>query len=91
LKRRQVSNPDKSHSVDEQAEILAVFEEEQMNSAAPGTEQPEIGVDEDTSVFTRHSDPFNPARVAKILEVVEIGDDVTREECAGQGHDTRIH
>ncbi|KAJ6598727.1 hypothetical protein B0H10DRAFT_2323768, partial [Mycena sp. CBHHK59/15] len=81
LKRRQVVDPQPSHSVDEHtADIFAVLEEAQLDALAPGTEQPEIIVDGDTSIFTRHTDPFNPARVARILDVVEIGDDLTAEE-----------
>ncbi|KAJ7110878.1 hypothetical protein C8R44DRAFT_633823, partial [Mycena epipterygia] len=80
LKHRRVANSDASRSADEHEAILAVFEETELDSSAPGTEQPEIRVDEDTSVFTRHTDPFNPARIARILEVVEIGDDITPEE-----------
>ena len=37
---------------------------------------------EDT-VFTRHTDPFQPARIAKIVDLVQIGEDITaaqREE-----------
>ncbi|KAJ7809148.1 hypothetical protein B0H14DRAFT_3481717 [Mycena olivaceomarginata] len=65
------------------ADILALFEEEQLDNSAPGTEQPEITVDDDASIFTRHTDPFNPACIAKILEVVEIGEDISIAE---RGH-----
>ncbi|KAJ7129966.1 hypothetical protein C8R43DRAFT_1133938 [Mycena crocata] len=33
------------------------------------------------SVYTRASDPFNPARVAQILESVKIGPDLMEEQC----------
>ncbi|KAJ6597986.1 hypothetical protein B0H10DRAFT_2231781 [Mycena sp. CBHHK59/15] len=82
LKHRQVLDSDKSCLVDKHKVILAVFEDTELDSLAPGTEQPEIRVDEDASMFTRHTDPFNPARIARILEVVEIGDDITPEERA---------
>ncbi|KAJ7158089.1 hypothetical protein C8R46DRAFT_907836, partial [Mycena filopes] len=34
----------------------------------------------DDGLFTRASDPFKPARVAKILELVELGPDLSPEE-----------
>ena len=39
---------------------------------------------EDT-VFTRHTKPFLPACVAKILELVQIGEDITAAECEEVG------
>ncbi|KAJ7449773.1 hypothetical protein B0H11DRAFT_2247135 [Mycena galericulata] len=81
LKQRKVPNPDQICSADKHAEILAVFEEAQLDNSAPGTEQPEIDVDDrDASIYTCHSDPFNPARVSKIMELVKIGDDISAEE-----------
>jgi len=32
-------------------------------------------------IFTRHIDPFRPTRVAKILELVEIGEDIMVAQC----------
>lgn len=79
MKHRQVVDPCPARLVDEVVDVLAVSEEAQLDSLSPGTEQPEIAVDVDTSIFTRHTNPFNPARISKILEVVEIGDDLTEE------------
>ncbi|KAJ7654195.1 hypothetical protein B0H17DRAFT_1214460 [Mycena rosella] len=45
-----------------------------------GFEQPEIRVGEDTSVFTRLTDPHNSKRVAAVLEAVTIGPDLTIEQ-----------
>ncbi|KZP23047.1 hypothetical protein FIBSPDRAFT_689241, partial [Athelia psychrophila] len=33
--------------------------------------------------FTRETEPFAPARVAKILDLVQIGDDLSAEQRAG--------
>jgi hypothetical protein len=45
-----------------------------------GFEQPEIRVGDDTSVFTRLTDPHNPTRVAAVLDAVTIGPDLTTEQ-----------
>ena len=39
---------------------------------------------EDT-VFTRHTDPFQPAHIAKIVDLVQIGEDITM----AQGEEVR--
>ena len=33
------------------------------------------------AIFTRHMEPFLPARVVKILDLVQIGEDVTENQC----------
>jgi hypothetical protein len=35
---------------------------------------------QEQDIFTRHTWPDNPARVAKILSEVKLGDDITRDE-----------
>lgn len=42
----------------------------------PGAEQPEAELDEE-NLFTRTIDPFKPARFQRLLELIEIGDDLT--------------
>ncbi|KAJ7248275.1 hypothetical protein B0H12DRAFT_1020262, partial [Mycena haematopus] len=45
-----------------------------------GFEQPEIRLGEDTSIFTRLTDPYNPKRVAAVLDATTIGPDLTGEQ-----------
>ncbi|KAF8145246.1 hypothetical protein K438DRAFT_1630409, partial [Mycena galopus ATCC 62051] len=45
-----------------------------------GFELPEIRLGEDTSIFTRLTDPHNPRWVAAVLEAVTIGPDLTEEQ-----------
>ena len=33
------------------------------------------------AIFTRHMEPFLPACVVKILDLVQIGEDVTENQC----------
>jgi hypothetical protein len=40
--------------------------------------QPKTGED---NIWTRHTDTFNPKRVARIQEMIQIGDDLTAAEC----------
>lgn len=47
--------------------------------AAP---QPDVSTGIPASLFTRDTDPFQPARVAKILELVQTGGDLSPEERA---------
>ena len=54
--------------------------EEALDDAAPGTQQPEILVDTDTSIFTRATKPHKPERVAEILRHIEIGSDLSPAE-----------
>src|ERR1700676_4742173 len=45
-----------------------------------GDMQPEIDLGGDHSLFTRHTTPFNPMRVAEILRLVAVGPDLTDEQ-----------
>src|SRR5882762_5174435 len=45
-----------------------------------GDMQPEIDLGSDHSLFTRHTAPFNPMRVAEILRLVAVGPDLTDEQ-----------
>ncbi|KAF8144989.1 hypothetical protein K438DRAFT_1630893, partial [Mycena galopus ATCC 62051] len=45
-----------------------------------GFEQPEIRLGEDTSIFTRLTDPYNPRRVTAVLDAITIGPDLTSEQ-----------
>ena len=51
-----------------------------LEDLAPGTEQPEIPIHMDHSIFTRATEPFKPERVAEILRLVEISADISSEE-----------
>jgi len=51
-----------------------------LEEISPGTEQPEIQIGGDKSIFTRSTYPFKAARVAEILRLVEIGSDITPAE-----------
>jgi hypothetical protein len=46
----------------------------------PGTVQPELPKDRDANIFTRKTEPFNPKRVAAILDDITIGTDLTEEQ-----------
>ena len=46
----------------------------------PGTAQPEIDVEGDTSIFTRKTDPFKETRVDAVVTAVHIGEDLSPEE-----------
>jgi len=54
--------------------------EDSLDDSAPGTEQPEIPVGADTSIFTRATSAFKPERVAEILRHIEIGSDLSSTE-----------
>jgi Reverse transcriptase (RNA-dependent DNA polymerase) len=61
--------------------VMSVEETETyLEETSPGTEQPEIRIGGDKSIFTRSTHPFKEARVAEILRLVEIGSDVTPVE-----------
>jgi hypothetical protein len=63
------------------ADILMLQKaEESLDDLAPGTEQPEIAVGADTSVFTRDTFPFKHKRVAEILRHIEIRSDLSPAE-----------
>jgi len=52
----------------------------QHSDPDPGTAQPDINVDADTSIFTRKSQPFATARVEAVLAAICIGDDLSPKE-----------
>ena len=71
LKHRHVT---KNSSHDKQTEkltdadiLLLQKTEDSLDDSAPGTEQPEIFVDVDTSIFTCATAPHKPEHVAEIL------------------------
>jgi len=47
---------------------------------ATGTAQPDVISDLDRSIFTRATDAFKPERVQKILDLITVGDDLTKSE-----------
>ena len=88
LKHRQVESSPHLETADlhiEEAfniDALLNAESELLDTTGPGgAEQPEIEVDIDTSVFTKMTDPRKAEHVSEILHLIEIGDDLTNEEC----------
>lgn len=47
-----------------------------------GVEQPDIKGSDDSSLFTRLTDPFKEERVAEVLRLIKIGDDLSPEDRA---------
>ena len=87
MKQRQVdSSVSKEHSrslkLQESWDAVLAVEEAALDDMSPGSEQPEIAVDMDNSIFTRASTPFMPARIAEVLRLVRVGDDISGEEHA---------
>jgi hypothetical protein len=60
--------------------IWKVEVQNQASDPDPGTAQPEIDVDADTSIFTRKSNPFKKERVDAVVAAIRIGDDLSPEE-----------
>ena len=54
--------------------------QDQPNDPDPGTEQPDVNINADTSIFTRKSDAFMKARVDAVVAAIHIGDDLLPEE-----------
>ena len=87
MKQRQVdSSVSKEHScslkLQESWDTVLAVEEAALDDMSPGSEQPEITVDTDNSIFTQASTPFMPAHVAEVLHLVRVGDDISGEEHA---------
>jgi hypothetical protein len=85
LKQRQVVNEKCSEHTDkhfnQNSPVLSVEEAERsLEGTAPGAEQPEITVDADQSIFTRATNAFKAERVAEIVRLIKIGDDLSPEE-----------
>ena len=85
MKQRQADSPDlmeHSYLLDSQdhGDAVLAVEEAELDDASPGNEQPGVMVRANKSFFTWASEPFKPARVAKILRLIQIGDDVSSEE-----------
>jgi hypothetical protein len=85
LKPRYVSDllsPDLSDGLSAQeSNVLSVDDVHQvLEDLAPRTEQPEILISADNSIFTRMTAPFKSECVAEILRLVEIEEDLSPEE-----------
>ena len=52
----------------------------QTDDPDPGTAQPEVDINADTSIFTRKTTPFKPARVDAVAAAVRIGTDLSPAE-----------
>lgn len=59
---------------------VCVVSEESDEFSADGTEVAVDNPDADRSLFTRKDKPFAPARVAEIVRLVKLGDDLTPEQ-----------
>lgn len=68
------------HKVTESPEypICVVTEDAEVDDL--GVEIPTDGLGSNTSIFTRRTDPFNPARVAAVQAAVTLGPDLTPDE-----------
>ena len=85
LKQRQVVNEIYPKHTDDHFEkntpVLSVEEvEHSLEGMAPGAEQPEIAIDADQSIFTWTTDAFKTERIAEIVRLIKIGDDISPEE-----------
>ena len=75
MKQRQVdSSVSKEHSrslkLQESWDAVLAVEEAALDDMSPGSEQPEIAVDMDNSIFTQASTPFMSAHVVEVLHLV---------------------
>jgi hypothetical protein len=60
--------------------IWTVENQDQRSDPDPGTAQPNVNIEADTSIFTRKSNLFAIARVDAIIVTIHIGDDLSSEE-----------
>jgi len=63
-------------------DIWKVKVQNQASDSDPGTTQPEVDIDADTSIFTRKTDPFKKERVDTVIAAIRIGNDLSPEENA---------
>lgn len=87
LKQRQVIDESYSRHTDEHLEqntpVLSVEEvEHDLEGMAPSAEQPKIAVDVDQSIFTWATNAFKAERIAEIVHLIHIGDDVSPDKRA---------
>jgi hypothetical protein len=80
LKRRHVPdssnfNPFNRLSAQESEDLSIDDVHQVLEELAPGTEQPEILINTDHSIFTQTTYPFKTEFVAEILRLVKIGED----------------
>lgn len=61
-------------------DIWTVENQGQHSDPDPGTPQPEVNLDADTSIFTRKSNAFATARVEAVVAAIHIGDNLSPEE-----------
>ena len=54
--------------------------EPKPDESEPGSKQPEIAVGADQSIFTRALEPHKPKHVREILQLVRLGDDLSKAE-----------
>ena len=61
-------------------DVWKVEVQNQASDPDPGTAQPEVDTDADTSIFTRKTNPFKKERVDAVIAAIRIGDDLSPEE-----------
>ena len=54
--------------------------QDQHSDLDPGTAQPDINIDADTSIFTRKTNAFTTARVNAVIAAIHIGKDLSHDE-----------
>ena len=60
--------------------VWKVKVQDQPNDLDPGTEQPDVNINADTSIFTQKSDAFMKAHVDPVVAAIHIGNDLSLEE-----------
>ena len=71
---------DEYHQLSPSTDNIWTIQDATLKQDNVGALQPEIELDDDTSFFTRATDPHNPHRVAEILKNVSIGTDLSNEQ-----------
>src|SRR6202020_1430477 len=61
-------------------DVWKVKIQDQPSDPDPGTAQPEVNIDADTSIFTRKTKAFATPRVEAVLAAIWIGNDLSPEE-----------
>ena len=61
-------------------DIWKVEIQDQHSDPDPGTAQPDIDIDADTSIFTRKTNAFTTARVDAVIAAIHIGEDLSHDE-----------
>jgi len=63
-------------------DIWKVEVQNKASDTDPGTAQPEVDIDADTSIFTQKTYPFKRERKGTVVAAIHTGDDLSPEETA---------